>query len=95
MSLNQIVISVFSNRNLTQPSPTPAGFSQTPTAGYPSRKGTFDFVSSNKVSVIKVVSKPEAAVPKETEKTSSVPPTETVTSERDEKFHDYWAVVKK
>ena len=86
MGPNKVVNPVFSNKNLTQPSPTPAGFSQTPTAGYPSRKRTFDFVVPKRVLVIRTIGNPGDVASKETEKTSSVPPTETVTSERDKKI---------
>ena len=94
MGPNNVVKPVFSNKNLTQSSLTAAGFSQTSTARYPSRKRTFDFVISNKVLVIRTIGNPGAAASKETENISSVPPTEIVTSERDEKFRDYSAAVR-
>ena len=86
MGPNKVVNPVFSNKNLAQPSQTTAGFSQTPKAGYPSGKRTFKFAFPKRDLVIRTIGKPESAVTKETKKTSSVPPTETVTSEKDKNF---------
>ena len=69
--------------------------SSKPTAGYPLRKRTFDFIVPRRVSEIRTIDNPQAAVSKETEKTSSVPPNETVTSEKDTEFCNYWTAVRK
>ena len=55
---------------------------------------TFNFAFPKRVSVIRTIGNPEATVTKETKKTSSVPPNETVTSDKDTEFRDYWTAVK-
>ena len=86
------MVSLVFSKNHTHPSPAKVGFSKFPT--YFSRKRTFDTAIPKRPSVLRFVCNPKVSVP-QIRKPPPDPPADTVTSERDQKFRDYWDKVRR
>ena len=91
MGLNKVVSSVFPKNQLNPP-PVKVGPSKFPT--FPSRKRTLVTAIPKRPSIFRTVGSPKVSVSQATRKTSPVPPTETVASDKAKSFRDYWNNVR-